>query len=726
MEQQQQQLNQNHMRLPPPVVDFITNTANNKKTTINTNNTNIDRSASLDPTHNLSHQQMQKPEHLHPASNTLSTPHPNPNATSPFSAGSVSNSSSSSNLHPSSQPLPLGPLLPAYSYSPPTYAHPQPNHDLSALSFLDPPSNELAPLQFNPSLDNSLNSLPSLASLTGSSTSSSRFFAPSSATSDTSYSPPPRPRAWPTGNPYSVYYNAPSADSPARMDIDGMSHGMRGPMSPDPMGARASSVSLDDPDVRMAAEALGDLKADFVSSPQNRNTPMSNSPANNFGTPGPPEPLLSLVMTSGSLLAKPIEGTVSAYNTTKNFSPGFIKTPVDYIEGVVGSGLQMSGIEGGVRWFFRGKGRHQSSSDLEAGEKSYKRRKVDSRGGSASASRREPSMNGLDAQGQMDPYGFTDKDHRRLSMSTIDTLPAYDDTRSPAYTESVASGQNERMDQITPTSSRPSSTTPTAWQSRLIMSTSGLSIAMSEESLRSLKYCLSWLRWANEHIGRVISALKDALDKYGNHPGSTAGSQEDHIMAGADNTSGGGPDDQQARRALGARIDALRADVLKTLQGVIETVSKYAGGALPDNARVLVRRHLTSLPQRFRLATQETNNAGASGSQAASSSSSSTSEEGKEQEIRDGAQRVLVLAKEGLDMMAQVSGVLDGTIVSAEEWCERLGRKRREDGQQLPEQGDPRQEGQQQQQNQHQQQAHTVPFAGVGVDGDVKMGGDVL
>ena len=44
-----------------------------------------------------------------------------------------------------------------------------------------------------------------------------------------------------------------------------------------------------------------------------------------------------------------------------------------------------------------------------------------------------------------------------------------------------------------------------------------------------------------------------------------------------------------------------------------------------------------------------------------------------------GAQKVVVLAKEGLDMMAQVSGVVGGTIVSAEEWCERLGRKRKEE-----------------------------------------------
>lgn len=432
-------------------------------------------------------------------------------------------------------------------------------------------------------------------------------------------------------------------------------------------------------------------------------------------------------MTSGSLLAKPIEGTVSAYNTTKNFSPGFIKAPVEYVEGVVGSGLHLSGIEGGVRWFFRGKGRHPSSSDLEAGENSHKRRKLG--GGSTSVPRRGgdvaplTSTNGL----EVDPYGFSDKD-RRLSMSTVDTLPAYDDARSPMYTENAMGAPHEKAamadgSHATPTTSRPSSTTPTAWQSRLIMSTSGLSIAMSEESLRSLKYCLSWLRWANEHIGSVISALKDALEKYDSqHPNS-----EDQSMRGA------GEDPEQARRELGARISALRSDVLKTLQGVIETVSKYAGGALPDNARVLVRRHLTSLPQRFRLATQESAAAanehggspGSSSSAAAAAAAPATapttapaappsSEEGKEKEVREGAQRVLVLAKEGLDMMAQVSGVLDGTIVSAEEWCERLGRKKREEREQM--------DGQGQGQQSVPQQPQMVPFAGVGIDGDVKMG----
>lgn len=425
-------------------------------------------------------------------------------------------------------------------------------------------------------------------------------------------------------------------------------------------------------------------------------------------------------MTSGSLLAKPIEGTVSAYNTTKNFSPGFIKTPVEYVEGVVGSGLHLSGIEGGVRWFFRGKGRHQSSSDLEAGTNSNKRRKVDNRAGSTSASRRGHVAPFTSSNGsEIDPYGLSNEKDRRLSMSTVDTLPAYDDVRSPAYTEDAVVMRSEKTDldgRATPTASRPSSSTPTAWQSRLIMSTSGLSIAMSEESLRSLKYCLSWLRWANDHIGRVISALKDALEKYDNQYGNI-GADGDQLMNG--NAHHQHEDSEQARRELGARITALRSDVLRTLQGVIETVSKYAGGALPDNARTLVRRHLTSLPQRFRIATQESASTASSPSPAPASGPST--EDGKEKEVREGAQRVLVLAKEGLDMMAQVSGVLDGTIVSAEEWCERLGKKRREDREQTSSDGRFEASQQEQRQQQQQQSPQTVPFSGVGIDGDIKM-----
>jgi hypothetical protein len=195
---------------------------------------------------------------------------------------------------------------------------------------------------------------------------------------------------------------------------------------------------------------------------------------------------------------------------------------------------------------------------------------------------------------------------------------------------------------------------------------------MSEESLRSLKYCLGWLRWANGHIGKVILALKQVLEQYDHGVEANTPSTIEGTTSPYPNEKGVTQENGQLvvrldveRSELNAKVAALKNDVLKTLKEVVDIVSKYAGGALPENARVLVRKHLTSLPQRFRLAS--------------ANSTANAANANRGRDITEGAHRVIVLAKEGLDMITQVSGVLDGTIVSAEEWCERLGRKKREE-----------------------------------------------
>lgn len=309
----------------------------------------------------------------------------------------------------------------------------------------------------------------------------------------------------------------------------------------------------------------------------------------------------------------------------------------------VGSVGRMTGVEGGVRWFLGGRRPvHQSPSDLEGNEGSNKRRKVDN----------EDTETNRNIPQDTYPVHRQELQHRQRrpsQASTVESLPAYDEHRSPNYEatqQALIPTQTQEEEPTSPGSS---------WQSRLVLSTSGLSVAMSEESLRSLKYCLGWLRWANEHIGKVILALKSVLEQYdqdGRAKGNIEGSgQESQLIVRS----------EADRSALNAKIVELKKDVLKTLKEVIDIVSKYAGGALPENARILVRRHLTSLPQRFKLANIRNGDASKNG----------------DTDVTEGANRVLVLAKEGLDMMAQVSGVLDGTIVSAEEWCERLGRSKR-------------------------------------------------
>lgn len=76
-----------------------------------------------------------------------------------------------------------------------------------------------------------------------------------------------QPFVWPSSNPLTAYYQpGPSqlspksrpthVDSPSMMDVD----------TPDSRGRRGGSVlSIDDPDVRLAAEALGDLRAGMSS-----------------------------------------------------------------------------------------------------------------------------------------------------------------------------------------------------------------------------------------------------------------------------------------------------------------------------------------------------------------------------------------------------------------------------------------------------------------------------
>ncbi|KAI1127861.1 transcription factor Opi1-domain-containing protein [Nemania abortiva] len=420
---------------------------------------------------------------------------------------------------------------------------------------------------------------------------------------------------------------------------------------------RASSVSLDDPDVRMAAEALGDLRADFVSSPIHRPTP-PRSPRS--ATMGPqPEPLLSLLTTSHPFLAKKIDSATSAYTTSKNYYPR-IKTSIEYVEGyvipianTVGSVGRVTGVENGVRWFLRRAQPH--GDDLEE-QGSNKRRKVGSGDGDYKDTASETGSGTATPRASLE----SSRD-RRLSMtSTVDTLPAYDEFRSPPYAEHL------------PGSEGPNGP---AWQSRLMMSTSGLSISMSEESLRSLKYCLGWLRWANVHIGNVVNSLTITMEKYEQ---SGLESNGDHPMQG---TSPDG--ESEDRNQLAAKIGALRSDVLRTLQDVINTVSRYAGGALPENARELVRRHLTSLPQRFHLANMASDREAGNRTEASMEEGRQGREQQEEKETRESARRVLLLAKEGLEMMAQVSGVLNGTIMSAEEWCERLGRKKREQREEL-------------------------------------------
>lgn len=166
-----------------------------------------------------------------------------PVSTSTTGAEQVRQPNNEQQLHRPLEPTPTDVTVQRFnltSYPPPSYTQ---CNDSPTLPFPDIRKTELPPIQSHPEASVANNSLPSLSSVTGP---QPPLFGHSRTLSSASYSPPPaKEQQWPSMNPLTTFYTpSHAADSPQRMDVD-----------------RSSSVSLDDPDVRMAAEALGDLRA---------------------------------------------------------------------------------------------------------------------------------------------------------------------------------------------------------------------------------------------------------------------------------------------------------------------------------------------------------------------------------------------------------------------------------------------------------------------------------
>ncbi|EED17584.1 clock controlled protein (Ccg-8), putative [Talaromyces stipitatus ATCC 10500] len=400
--------------------------------------------------------------------------------------------------------------------------------------------------------------------------------------------------------------------------------------SVDDRARRATSVlSMDDIE---AAQALEGLRSDFAYTPPSHPPALSQSHPQQITSPASQsdqsqaEPLISLLTSTHPLISSAINSSMSAYTSSKSYSSRF-KYGAEFLERNIGSPVantvgtvsRKTGVEGGLRWALQRRDTNESTDR-------NKRRKTNPTSGEVDEN--------TDLEKALPPMSEMNRNRSISETSYSETLPPYDDQKSPNYEEI------QQHDQPSNNNAEQNKT----WQSRLMISTSGLGVAMSEESLRRLTYCLKWLKWANGRLNSAVLALKSMLEKW---------EEEKQKNLTDENSS-------QNRALLLQHMQAVKEDVLRTLKQVVNIVSKYTGGALPENAGTLVRSHLISLPQRFKIASTSTT---------PSDSTTSSSEEASS------AHRVLVLAQEGLEMMSQVHRVVDETLVSAQTWCERLGRK---------------------------------------------------
>ncbi len=187
------------------------------------------------------------------------------------------------------------------------------------------------------------------------------------------------------------------------------------------------------------------------------------------------EPLLRLFTSQYPLAGSLINGSLSAYKTTQSYIPGAEWTERNVGLPLAGTVARISGVEGGIRWALQPRRDSRSSPN--------------------------PSRTSDVEKGYSDVA--MDRTHRSSSEVTYtETLPAYNPgDRSPPYPG----------DQLVVKTNEPQP--PANWRQQLVISTSGLGVAMSDESIRSLRYCLSWLRWANGRLGEAIQNLKALMDR---------------------------------------------------------------------------------------------------------------------------------------------------------------------------------------------------------------------
>ncbi|KIK67650.1 hypothetical protein GYMLUDRAFT_237872, partial [Collybiopsis luxurians FD-317 M1] len=151
-----------------------------------------------------------------------------------------------------------------------------------------------------------------------------------------------------------------------------------------------------------------------------------------------------------------------------------------------------------------------------------------------------------------------------------------------------------------------------------IIEAGGLGVALSEESMRRLRYVLQWLQYATEHIDQQILAIRDFTESLQQNYFDPAATEVNSSTPTTSGTSSGqhsrsssasfrashsrASSESQLQAISSAhmhKLTTLRRDVVHTVREVVNVVSKYGGGAaLPEPARDAMKGFILKLPKK--------------------------------------------------------------------------------------------------------------------------------
>ncbi|CAO3610941.1 unnamed protein product [Cunninghamella echinulata] len=178
---------------------------------------------------------------------------------------------------------------------------------------------------------------------------------------------------------------------------------------------------------------------------------------------------------------------------------------------------------------------------------------------------------------------------------------------------------------------------------------------ISEESMKCLKYCLSWLQYASQHIDQQMKLLRDVLVslavKSSSSSSSSAPSNSRTVVTTDESNAAG-------------TLTAIKKEVIETLRKVVEIITKYAGVGLPEQAKASVRSFILALPSRWALLNSSTTQS--------PMTSPALGPHQQQPEVQDSSIKLLNFGSESVEMLQSVSNVFSDTIDRAELWLDRL------------------------------------------------------
>ncbi|OAD03731.1 hypothetical protein MUCCIDRAFT_156230 [Mucor lusitanicus CBS 277.49] len=199
---------------------------------------------------------------------------------------------------------------------------------------------------------------------------------------------------------------------------------------------------------------------------------------------------------------------------------------------------------------------------------------------------------------------------------------------------------------------RPSSSSnKSRWQQIVLHagSAAGTTAAViSEESMKCLRYCLSWLQYAMQHIDQQMNLLRSFLVSLAT--GSSNAAKKDVAVVEENSNT----------------LAKIKKEIVDTLRKVVEVVSKYAGSGLPEQAKASVRAFILQLPSRWAILnnTRPTS--------PSNSPRVGPVPDSQQQPLHETSIKLLDFGGESMEMLNSVSIVFSDTIERAELWIKRL------------------------------------------------------